>query len=219
MKRHFAIAILLVFSSVAALADSLRSNKHLVKIDVQSLAGTSRQYTVQVFDGESRTDVAQLKVVANGNTAAEAETNANGLRYHVRIEPHGAAYLIAFSAYDGTDLVDTMRGGFTKRSVETDRVPKSPARAGREINEAAVLRRVDPVYTEEAKAAGATGTVVLEVRIGKSGFVQDVTVLKPMGHGLSESAVEAVKQWQFAPSMQDRVPVEVVQEVTVSFQP
>jgi len=216
MKRYFALFTLI---STAAFADSLRSDKHFVKIEAQPAVATSRQFNVQVFDAESHKDLAHLKVSTSGNAPAEGETNANGMRYVVRIEPHGASYLAAFTAYDGTGPVDAMRGGFTQRSAGADRPAAPPARAGREVAEPAVLRRVEPVYTEEAKAVGAAGTVVLEVRIDKSGFVQDVTVLKPMGHGLTESAVDAVKQWRFAPSMKDRVPVEVVQEVTIEFKP
>lgn len=214
MNRQLAIAVLIALAGTAALADSLRSDKHLIRIDARN-----REYSVQVFDAESRTAVAQLKVVTAGNTPAVAETIANGTRYDVRIEPHGAAYLIAFTAHAGTELIDTMRGGFTERSALSDAIPQSPQRAGRDVDEPAVLRRVEPVFTEDAKAAGAAGTVVLEVHIDKSGFVQNVQVLKPMGYGLSESAIEAVRQWQFAPSMQGRVPVEVVQEVTLTFKP
>jgi hypothetical protein len=39
----------------------------------------------------------------------------------------------------------------------------------------------------------------------------------PMGYGLTESAVDAARQWGFEPSMQGRVPVEVVEEVTIDF--
>ena len=87
------------------------------------------------------------------------------------------------------------------------------------MKEAKLVRRVEAVYTEEAKAAAAAGTVVLEVTIDKSGFVREATVIKPMGYSLSESAMEAVKQWQFEGTIHDRLAVEVVQEVTVEFKP
>ena len=217
MRRISAIAIVLVLTSTAAFADSLRSDKHFVQIDVQP-TGNSRQYDVQVFDAESRTGIAQLKVVTKGDKAAESETSAGGTRFKVRIEPHGAAYLIAFTADDGTEVIDTMRGGFTT-AAKSKPVPARAVRAGREINEPAVIRRVAAVYTEEAKAAGAVGSVVVELLIDKSGFVREATVVQPMGHGLSESAVDAVKQWQFAPAMHEGVPVEVSYEVAIDFKP
>ncbi|HKR66918.1 MAG TPA: energy transducer TonB [Thermoanaerobaculia bacterium] len=214
MRHFFAVAILLL--SLTAQADSLRSDKHFVKIEPQSLARATHQYNVQVFDAETRTHIAHLKVVTNGDVAAEEETVASGVRYKVRVEPHGDAYLFSFAADDGSQVIDTMRGGFVPR---TPSKPANARRAGREIDEPKLLRRVEPVYTEEAKAAGAAGSVILELQIDKSGFVRDATVVTPMGHGLSESAVDAAKQWQFAPSMERGVPVEVVYEVTIEFKP
>ena len=218
MKRRLAVAIMVSLFSVAAFADSLRSDKHFVKIDVQSLSGASRQFNVQVFDAESRNHIVQLKGVTKGNAPEDLESTANGTSYKVRIVPYGAAYLVEFTAENGAEVIDTIRGGFTTSAKPKPGAAKT-ARGGRDVNEPAVLRRVEPVYTEEAKAAGAVGSVVLEVRIGKSGFVREAKVLTPMGHGLSESAVDAVMQWRFAPSLQDRVPVEVLQDVTIEFKP
>jgi len=44
-------------------------------------------------------------------------------------------------------------------------------------------------------------------------------VIKPMGYGLDESAVDAVLQWQFAPTIHEKLAVEVVQDVTIEFKP
>lgn len=216
MRKTFLLALLLV--SFSSFADVLRSDKHLVKIEPQGGSDASRQYNVQVFDAESRGPIAHLKVTTKGDMPGEDESVASGVRYVVRIEPHGDAYLIAFRAEDGDGLVDAMRGGFTTKT-KPQATPGRAARGGRDVNEPAVLRRVEPVYTDEAKAAGAAGTVVVEAVIDRSGFVRDATVIKPMGYGLSESAVDAVKQWQFAPTMDGRAPIEVVQEVTLEFKP
>jgi TonB family protein len=218
MRRISAMAVILAFFSTAALADSLRSDRHFVKIDVQPLSQTSHQYDVKVFDAESRTAVTQLKLVTKGDTPASTETTAGGTRYQVRIEPHGDSYRIDFTAGDGAEGIETMRGGFTA-GAKTKQDPAHVARGGRHVKEPAVLRRVEPVYTEEAKAAGAVASVVVEVLIDRSGFVRDATALQSIGLGRSESAVDAVKQWQFEPSMEKGVPVEVAQEVTIDFKP
>lgn len=207
------IASALVFFATTAFADSLRSDKHFVKIDPQG-----RQYHVQIFDAATRGPVANLKVVANGDKPAEANTVAGGTTYKVRVEPHGEAYLVQFTAHDGTETIDSMRGGFSTAAKQPARPPQA-LRGGRDVKEPKVLRRIEPVYTEEAKAAGAAGSVVLEVLIDKSGFVREATVVRSMGHGLTESAVDAVKQWQFEASMDGRNPVEVLQEVTLEFKP
>ena len=209
MRCFVFLAFLL--TSVSAFADALRSDKHVVKIE-----GSALQYNVQIFDAESRQHLAHVKLdAAKDGATAEAETSAGNVHYTIRIEPHGEAYLVDFTAHDGTEVIDRMRGGFTPGSrVKPPAPPRTTVRG-----EAKVLRRIDAVYTDEAKAAGAVGNVVVDVVIDKSGFVREATVLQPMGHGLSESALEAVKQWQFEATLQGRVPVEVVQEVTIAFKP
>lgn len=216
-RRTLAAAVVFLLCSAAAFADSLRSDQHFLKIDVQRLGGTSRQYTVQIFDA-SRSRVTDLKVVTKGETAEESETVVSGRHYKVRVERHGEAYLINFSADEAGEVVDTMRGGFLP-AVQSRPTAAPTLRGGRDVKEAKVLRRVEPVYTEQARAAGAAGSVVLELTIDKSGFVRQATVLRPMGYGLDEAAADAVKQWVFEPPVQGRVPVEVLQEVTIDFKP
>ena len=90
---------------------------------------------------------------------------------------------------------------------------------GRDLAEPVVLRRVAAVSNEEARAARAAGSVIVEVLIDRGGFVREATVVKPMGHGLSEAALEAARQWTFAPSLHEGVPVEVSYDVTFDFNP
>jgi TonB family protein len=212
MRRISVMTIALLLVSGAAFADSFRSTRHLVKIDVQPFSGTSRQYDVQVFDAESKLDVARLNVITNGNAPADSEITANGTRYSARIVPHGDSYLIEFKADDGVE-VDSMRGGFTMSRQSTQALARTQVlRGGRDIAEAVVLRRVEPI-------SHAAGTVVVDVLIDKSGFVKDATAVSVTDDALSAAAIEAVKQWQFAPSQQRSLPVEVLQEVTIDFKP
>ena len=59
---------------------------------------------------------------------------------------------------------------------------------------------VPPDYTDEARTAKLEGTVLLEGTIGGDGVVHDLTVLRPLGLGLDEKAMDAVRQWLFVPS-------------------
>jgi protein TonB len=74
-----------------------------------------------------------------------------------------------------------------------------------------------PVYTEEARQARIQGVVILQAVIDAAGNVADVKVLKGLPNGLSESAVEAVRQWRFEPAMRHGQPVAVYFNFTVSF--
>jgi TonB family protein len=69
------------------------------------------------------------------------------------------------------------------------------------------IQATDPEYTEEARIAGLEGTVVLGGVIDEVGFAQNLEVLEPLGLGLDEKAIEAVKQWHFDP--RQRPPVQI----------
>jgi TonB family protein len=62
-----------------------------------------------------------------------------------------------------------------------------------------VIQKTDPEYTEEARVAQLEGTVVLGGVIDEVGVARDLEVLEPLGLGLDEKAMEAVKQWHFQP--------------------
>jgi TonB family protein len=82
----------------------------------------------------------------------------------------------------------------------------------------AVLERVDPRYTESARRARRQGIVVLQLRIGATGEVVTVGVLKSLGFGLDEEAERAVRQWRFAPARRNGQAVGVVYTITVRYE-
>lgn len=76
---------------------------------------------------------------------------------------------------------------------------------------------VAPEYTELARAARLQGVVILQTAIDQEGNVVDVDVLKGLHMGLTEAAVDAVKQWKFEPAKIDGKPIPVSYNVTVNF--
>lgn len=66
-------------------------------------------------------------------------------------------------------------------------------------------------YTDEAKAAGVEGTVILDLTVSQDGRVQDIRVAQGLPHGLSEAAVAALRECTFSPGEKDgkRVPVRI----------
>jgi TonB family protein len=81
-----------------------------------------------------------------------------------------------------------------------------------------VLSSVDPEYSDEARRAKYTGIVVVSLIVDPQGNPQHVQVVRRLGMGLDEKAIEAVRQYKFKPAMfQGRaVPVEV--NIEVNFQ-
>jgi TonB family protein len=80
-----------------------------------------------------------------------------------------------------------------------------------------VLFKADPQYTEEARQAKFQGTVTLNATVDESGVPRNIKVVKPLGLGLDEKALEAVSQWRFQPGMKNGVPVKVQANLEVSF--
>ena len=76
----------------------------------------------------------------------------------------------------------------------------------------------DPEYTQEALDARIEGVVVLDLALDRQGRVIDIEVLKGLSHGLTESAVEAVREWYFQPATVDLRPVAVRHNIAVHFE-
>ena len=76
---------------------------------------------------------------------------------------------------------------------------------------------VRPVYPIEALERGAQGVVILEAAIGSSGTVTDARVLRAIDPALNAAALEAVTQWEFAPTLLDDMPTAIIMSVTVNF--
>jgi len=79
------------------------------------------------------------------------------------------------------------------------------------------IYKPEPPYSEEARKAKYQGTVVLMIVVDTQGSVVDTRVVKPLGLGLDEKAVETVRTWKFKPGMRNGVPVPVRVMVEVSF--
>ena len=92
-----------------------------------------------------------------------------------------------------------------------------PYRPGSGIDPPRLLKEVKADYTEEARRRGLAGEVVLEIVVRSDGTVGDVKTLQGLGSGLDERAIEAVRQWRFAPAQKQGTPVDVLVEVAVEF--
>jgi TonB family protein len=94
----------------------------------------------------------------------------------------------------------------------------APVRVGGNIRPPRKMRHVSPVYPASMREAGLEGLVPMEAIIATDGKVQSVRVLTAEIHpDLAQAAVDAVKQWQFEPTLLNGAAVEVVMNVSVSF--
>lgn len=88
---------------------------------------------------------------------------------------------------------------------------------GAGVSRPIVLTKVDPEYSEEARKAKYSGTVMLEVIVDTEGRARDIRVSRSLGMGLDEKAVEAVTKWKFKPGTKEGRPVNVRALIEVNF--
>jgi TonB family protein len=80
-----------------------------------------------------------------------------------------------------------------------------------------VLFMPDPKYVEIARQAKLQGTTVVNAVINKQGIPERIQVVRAIGIGLDDAAVEAVQKWRFSPAMRNGEPVAVVVSIEVAF--
>jgi TonB family protein len=90
-------------------------------------------------------------------------------------------------------------------------------RAGNGVAPPIIAHKVDPDYSEVARKLGAYGIVMLAIVIEPDGVAQNIKVVKSLGYGLDEKAMEAVRKWRFQPAKKDGVAVAVEATVEVNF--
>src|ERR1035441_9265607 len=81
----------------------------------------------------------------------------------------------------------------------------------------ALIHKVEPEYSEEARKSKLEGTVLLKVEITPEGKATNIKVLHALGMGLDEKAVECVTKWRFKPGMKDGEPVTLDAQIEVNF--
>ena len=80
-----------------------------------------------------------------------------------------------------------------------------------------LLKKVNPVYPEEARKKGVQGVVILEAKIDESGRVMDAMILRSVP-GLDQAAIDALRQWVYEPMVIGGKPAKALFTVTVKFQ-
>ena len=92
-----------------------------------------------------------------------------------------------------------------------------PFQVGGNISPPVKLFSPQPHYTEETRMARVQGIVILQTIVDEQGDVRQIKVLKDLPLGLTESAVETVREWKFEPARRNGVPVPVFFHLQIRF--
>jgi TonB family protein len=77
--------------------------------------------------------------------------------------------------------------------------------------------RPEPEYSEEARKAKWQGAVLLSLVVDENGVPQEIKVVRSLGLGLDQKAIEAVQKWRFKPGLKDGKAVPVSANIEVNF--
>jgi TonB family protein len=119
------------------------------------------------------------------------------------------------------DIVPTFwRGYFDEESGVPRKIGHSGPVYSVKAGEVSAPRRIfgqEPEFSEYARIAKFRGTTVVSLVVDPSGAATDLAIMTPLGLGLDEKAVEAVRAWKFEPAMKGGQPVAVKIMVEVDF--
>jgi protein TonB len=93
---------------------------------------------------------------------------------------------------------------------------QEPVKVGGTIRNPMKLRGSDPVYPTIAQAARVQGIVILEATLSADGRVTNARILRSVPL-LDQAALDAVRTWEYTPTMLNGVAVPVIMTVTVTF--
>lgn len=166
--------------------------------------------------------VEALKARQQGVVILEATIGSNGKVSDVKVlrsipALDGAAVgAVRQWEYEPTVIDEVAVPVITSVAVEFKLTAPAPVRVGGSIKAPTQTKRVNPPYPPDAQAAGVQGVVIMEATIGVDGKVTDVRVLRSIPL-LDQAALDAVRQWEYTPTVVNGVTVPVVMTVTVNF--
>jgi TonB family protein len=86
-----------------------------------------------------------------------------------------------------------------------------------DVTPPAVISQVQPQYTDQARQQRLQGSVTLQIVVRTDGTAGNIQVIRSLGGGLDEAAIEAIKQWRFRPASRNGTPVDVTISVVINF--
>ena len=95
--------------------------------------------------------------------------------------------------------------------------PNCPGRPERNVTPPRAIFMPNPDFSEKARKKKIQGVVILSLTVTADGTTRDIKIVRGLGYGLDEKAVEAVSRWKFTPALKDGEPIEKDVNVEVNF--
>jgi TonB family protein len=140
--------------------------------------------------------------------SADAQLAGGSLSKGVNSTAPGEAPTVTIRPADHSQFADLLSG--------PEPLPVMSAPVSHGVEQGKLIRKVDPVYPVQARAQHIGGSVVLEIRVAEDGMIRNVRTVSGDPQ-LVTAARQAVRQWQYSPTLLDGHPVETTKQVTVLF--
>ena len=168
-----------------------------------------------------------LKAAQEAQTALDAELKAQDTKWvksydrtrELAVAAKAAGDKAAADAVAGKEKADAIAAKEKAAAAARAKARMTPpVRVGGKIQPPKKIKDVAPVYPAIARSARVAGVVTIEATIGPDGKVEDAKVVQsvPM---LDQAALDAVRQWEYMPTLLNGVPVPIVVTVTINFKP
>jgi TonB family protein len=139
----------------------------------------------------------------------------------LKLYSEAAASLELFLASSPDDMdAETWRGQAEelRRLISLESNPGPPIFTAQEVTQKVrVISKPEPQYSEVARKAGVTGTVVLRAVFSAEGEVKHILITRALGYVLTTSSVSAARQIRFTPATKDGIPVSMYLQLEYNF--
>jgi TonB family protein len=193
----------------ASIQPASPSAQHIVTPKPEAGLPPNRSDRAQISISENAADLETIEVKPEGDSVriftSTTSTTANESSDGAPVEPPAVAMATAMNS--------EQLGSLTK--IPTP-MPIAEPRISSGVVEAAIVRRVEPIYPTQARTQRLTGMVTLSATIGMDGNVHDLNVIKgsPL---LAEAAKAAVRQWHYRPATLNGNAIVVQKEISFVF--
>jgi len=175
--------------------------------------------------GANRYAAESLKSAHDAQAALDAELKAQDGKWvksydkarELAVAAKNAGDKAAADAVAGKEKADAIAAkAKADAAAAKARAAIAPVRIGGQIKPPIKIKDVKPVYPAIARSAQVSGVVTIEATIGTDGKVTDTKVVRSIPL-LDQAALDAVRQWEYTPTLLNGVPVPVVTTITVNF--
>jgi TonB family protein len=175
-------------------------------------------------DRASQYAAESLKAAQDARAALDVELKAQDDKWfksydktkELAVAAKAAGDKAAADAVAGKAKADAVAAKEKADAAARARARIAPVRIGGQIKPPTKIKDVKPVYPAIAQSARVAGAVTIEATIGFDGKVVDAKVVHSIPL-LDQAALDAVRQWEYSPTLLNGVPVSVLVTVTIKF--